>query len=121
MAGIIYSFESLNAWKESRKLVVEVYKLLNRFPNTEKYALCDQLRRSATSIPSNLAEGSSRSSTKEKIHYIEIAYGSLMETYCQLLIASDLQYISPDDVEKLKPTIDNVAKLLTGLRHSFKP
>ena len=60
-----YAFENLNAWKESRKLVVAVYQLLDQFPKFEKYALCDQIRRAVVSVPSNIAEGSGRISLKE--------------------------------------------------------
>lgn len=81
-----YSFENLEVWKVSRKFVVEVYKIQSSFPPFEKYGLGDQLRRAVISVPSNIAEGNSRTSIKEQIHFIEIAYGSLMEVYCQLII-----------------------------------
>ena len=87
MTGIVYSFEKLKVWQEAKKLVVDVYHLLDNFPKFEKYALCDQIRRAIVSVPSNIAEGSGRRSLKEQIHFLEIAYGSLMETYNQLLIA----------------------------------
>lgn len=115
-----YSFEKLNAWKESRKLVVLVYKLLDSFPNFEKYALCDQIRRAIVSVPSNLAEGTGRISSKEKLHFIEISYGSLMEAYNQLIIASDLEYIKEQSLNELRPSIDTVARLLNGLRNHHK-
>ena len=111
-----YSFEKLNAWKEARKLVVAVYQLLDNFPKFENYALCDQIRRSIISVPSNVAEGTGRMSPKEKLHFIEISYGSLMEAYNQLIIASDLKYITEESLEELKPSIDTVARMLNGLR-----
>lgn len=114
-----YSFETLRVWQESRRLVVAVYKLLDGFPKFEKYALCDQLRRAIVSVPSNIAEGSGRSSLKEQIHFLEISYGSLMESYNQLIIAADLNYIDNKSLDVLKPDIDNVAKMLNGLRNSF--
>ncbi len=119
MMGIEYSFEKLNVWKEAKKLVVDVYKLLDNFPKFENYALCDQIRRAIVSVPSNVAEGSGRISLKEQIHFIEIAYGSLMEVYNQLLIAIDLSYITKESVELIKPNIDGVAKMLNGLRNSY--
>ncbi len=115
----MYSFESLKAWQESRKLVVSVYHLLDKFPEFERYALCDQLRRAIVSVPSNLAEGSGRMSLREQIHFIEISYGSLMETYNQLIIATDLNYIDEQSLEILKPSIDTVARLLNGLRAAY--
>lgn len=114
-----YSFETLRVFQESRKLVVAVYKLLDEFPKFEKYALCDQLRRAIVSVPSNIAEGSGRSSLKEQIHFLEISYGSLMESYSQLIIASDLNYIDNKSLDILRPDIDNVAKMLNGLRNSY--
>ena len=119
MQGIIYSFEKLNAWQEAKKLVVEIYHLLDNFPQTEKYALCDQIRRAITSVPNNIAEGSGRRSLKEQIHFLEISYGSLMETYSQLLIAIDLNYITVESVETIKPRIDDVAKMINGLCKSY--
>lgn len=119
MTGLTYSFEKLNAWQEAKKLVVDVYHFLDSFPNFEKYALCDQLRRAIVSVPSNIAEGSGRKSLKEQIHFLEISYGSLMETYNQLLIAIDLSYITEQSVEVIKPRIDNVAKMINGLSSSY--
>ena len=115
----MYAFENMKAWQEARKLVVEVYQLLDEFPNLEKYALCDQIRRAIVSVPSNLAEGSGRVSLKEQLHFYEISYGSLMETYNQLMIAADLDYIDEDSLETLRPKIDVVARMLNGLRSSL--
>lgn len=71
------------------------------------------------SVPSNLAEGSGRVSLKEQLHFYEISYGSLMETYNQLMIAADLDYIDEDSLETLRPKIDVVARMLNGLRSSL--
>ncbi len=114
-----YSFETLKAWQEAKKLVVTVYRLIEYFPKFEKYALCDQIRRAIVSVPSNLAEGSGRISLKEQIRFIEISYGSLMEAYNQLLIAADLEYIDKQSIDSIKPDIDTVARLLNGLRASY--
>ena len=119
MVGIEYSFQRLNVWQEAKKLVVEVYHLLDAFPKFEKYALCDQIRRAIVYVPSNIAEGSGRKSLKEQIHFLEISYGSLMEAYNQLLIAVDLTYITEDSVEAIKLSIDAVAKMINGLSNSY--
>lgn len=119
MIGIEYSFQKLKVWQEAKKLVVDVYNLLDRFPQFEKYALCDQIRRAIVSVPSNIAEGSGRKSLKEQIHFLEISYGSLMEAYNQLLIAVDLTYISKESVEAIKLSIDGVAKMINGLSKSY--
>ena len=120
MTGIVYSFEKLKVWQEAKKLVVDVYHLLDNFPKFEKYALCDQIRRAIVSVPSNIAEGSGRRSLKEQIHFLEISYGSLMETYNQLLIAIELTYITEESVEAIKPSIDAVAKMINGLSNSYE-
>lgn len=119
MIGIEYSFQKLIVWQEAEKLVVEVYHLLDNFPKFEKYTLCDQIRRAVVSVPSNIAEGSGRRSLKEKIHFLEISYGSLMETFNQLLIAIDLTYITEESVEEIKPSIDAVAKMINALSNTY--
>jgi four helix bundle protein len=118
MGDFQFQFEKLNAWQEARKLVVNVYQLLEKFPKSENYALCDQLRRAVVSVPSNIAEGSGRLAIKEQIHFLEIAYASLMEVYCQLQIAVDLCYITPDDLQIVKRKIFTTSKLISGLRTS---
>lgn len=119
MTGIEYSFQKLIVWQEAKKLVIDVYHLLDNFPKFEKYALCDQIRRAVVSVPSNIAEGSGRRSLKEKIHFLEISYGSLMETFNQLLIAIDLTYITEESVEAIKPSIDAVAKMINALSNTY--
>jgi four helix bundle protein len=118
MEDYLFQFEKLNAWQEVRKLVVDVYRLLEKFPKTENYALCDQLRRAAISVPSNIAEGTGRMAIKEQTHFLEIAFGSLMEVYCQLQIAVDLNYITPEDLQNIKRRIYTASKLISGLHTS---
>lgn len=115
-----FTFFDLRVYKEAKLLVREVYSLMNKFPKYETYALGDQLRRAVVSVPSNIAEGSGRFSIKEKIHFIEIAYGSLTETLCQLDIAHDLEYISDKEFDDEKERIDVIGKQLSGLHVSFQ-
>lgn len=112
-----YTYKNLEAYKEAQALVLMVYRLLKKFPKEETYALCDQLRRAVISVPSNLAEGSGRYSTKEQLHFLEIAYGSLLEVECQMDIAHDLEYISTDDLSEANLQIMRVAALLAGMRN----
>ena len=114
-----FSFENLEVYKAARLLVRDIYILQNKFPREEKYALGDQIRRSSTSITSNIAEGSGRNSLKEKIHFVEIAFGSMTESFSQLQNAQDLGYISENDIEALRPSFNHVAALLSLLRKSF--
>jgi len=115
-----FSFEGLEVYRCARELVKGIYILQNKFPKEEKYALGDQIRRSATSITSNIAEGSGRSSIREKIHFIEIAFGSMTESFSQLQNAQDLGYILEADIDKLRPLYSRVAALLSDLRKSFE-
>ena len=114
-----YQFEKLTAWQKAKELAISVYRLVAKFPQYEQFALSNQLRRAAISIPSNIAEGSGRVSKKEKIHFLEISYGSLMETYCQLQIALELAYISDEDFKTIKPLFFETTRLISGLRNSY--
>lgn len=113
------NFRKLNVYIKSKELVIQVYALLQNFPTEEKYGLCDQLRRAVISVPSNIAEGLGRSSVKDKGHFMQIAYGSLMEVLAQLDIAHDLRYITDDEFTKIEQLIIDVIKLLKGLINKF--
>ena len=114
-----YEYKNLDAYKESKALVILVYALIKKFPREEQYALCDQLRRSVISVPSNIAEGSGRTSAKDQAHFFEMAFGSLMEVNCQIDIAHDLGYITKDDVENIEKHVRSIAALLSGLRRKI--
>ena len=120
MESNYFSFEKLAVWQESRTLVKEIYILLRNFPAEEKFALCDQIRRAVVSTPSNIAEGAGRMSNKEKSHFVEIAFGSLMEVYCQIQIACDLDYISEEQLSAIRNRILRISKMLNALRKSFQ-
>lgn len=115
-----YSYKNLNVYQDAKAFVVAVYKLLDRFPDSEKFALCNQVRRAAISVTSNIAEGVSRTSNKEKIHFLEIAYASLMEVDSQLDISVDLQYIDIDQYESINKQINNIGRQLSVLRNKYK-
>lgn len=112
-----YSYKNLDVYKESKVLVKMVYGLLKQFPKEEQYALCDQLRRAVISVSSNIAEGSGRTSMKDQAHFLEIAFGSLMEVDCQMDIACDLEYITQEDFSKICIQISRVAAMLSALRN----
>ena len=111
------NYRTLVAYTEAKELVKIVYALLKKFPKEEQYAICDQLRRAVISIPSNVAEGMGRFSQKEQVHFIEIAFGSLMEVGAQMDVACDLKYITVEDLNIIDQKIDVVASLLSGLRN----
>ena len=114
-----YSYRKLNVYTYARGLVLETYKLIDKFPQKEMYALSDQLRRAIVSVPSNIAEGLSRSSDKEKSHFLDIAYGSLMEAHCQLEIAADLKYITEEELRNLEKKMDEEATIIAGMRRGL--
>ena len=111
-----FSYKNLDAYQEAKTLVKMVYSLLRMFPKEEQYALCDQLRRAVISVPSNIAEGSGRTSAKDQAHFQEMAFGSLMEVDCQLEIACELGYISRAELDSISLQISRVAALLSGMR-----
>jgi four helix bundle protein len=117
----IYSFEKLEVWQLSRKLTVTVYAISRSFPKDEQYGLSNQLRRSVLSVSSNIAEGTSRSSGKDKAHFSVIAFSSLMETLNQLIIANDLGYISSENLVELRIKINEIANKLNALRKAQLP
>ncbi len=119
MEGKLFSFEGLEVYKSAKMQVKDIYSLQHTFPKYETYALGDQVRRSASSVTSNIAEGSRRSSFKEKAHFIEIAYGSLMEAFSQLQIAQELGYLTQVQIDEIRPQFVEVAKMLSGLKNYF--
>lgn len=114
-----YSYQTLNVYKDAKALVVDVYRLLKQYPTEERYALCDQIRRAAISITSNIAEGMSRFSDKEKVHFLEIAYASMMEVESQLDISVDLEYISMEQFKNMVDSINSIGKQLSALRAKY--
>lgn len=114
-----HNYRKLVAYTKARDLVIHVYALIKKFPREEQYALCDQLRRAVVSIPSNIAEGMGRLSLKERAHFLEIAFGSLLEVNCQLDVASKLGYISDKELDKIDLECTELARLLSGLRKSI--
>ena len=116
-----YSYKTLNVYQDAKALVVKVYRMLNQYPTEERYALCDQVRRAAISITSNIAEGMSRYSDKEKVHFLEISYGSLMEVDSQLEISVELGYIMEEQYKILSTEINAIGKQLSALRARYIP
>jgi len=116
----VFGYRRLIAYQKAKEVVKRSYKLLKRFPAEERYAMSDQLRRPSVSITSNIAEGINRYSVKDKSHFIEIAYGSLMEVSSQFEIAEDLGYITSEDRLSMDQQIEEVARLLSGLQNSYK-
>lgn len=111
----IKNFTDLNAWKESHKLTLMIYKATKDFPKEEIFGLTNQMRRAAVSVVSNIAEGFSRQSYKEKIQFYSMAKGSLTELQSQLLISRDVELITKKDFEALAGQSLLTHKLINGL------
>lgn len=115
----IESFVDLNAWRESHKYVLGIYKYTQNFPVSEQFGLTNQVRRAGVSITSNIAEGFSRATKADKMHFYTIAKGSLTETQNQLILARDIGYLRPEAFHKLADISVVSSKLLTGLMKSL--
>ena len=116
----IKSFTDLNAWKEGHKLVLMIYDITKQFPKEEIFGLVSQIRRCAVSITSNIAEGFSRLSYKEKARFYSISLGSTTELQNQLLIAKDVNYITKEQFRNIAKQSIKVHKIINGLIKSSK-
>lgn len=112
----IKSFTDLYAWQEGHKLVLMVYKNTRSFPREELFGLTSQMRRAVISITSNIAEGFSRNTAKDKCQFYSMAHGSLTELQNQLIVGRDIGYMSKEEFNKLANQTIVVHKLITGLK-----
>ncbi|MEO7174671.1 MAG: four helix bundle protein [Saprospiraceae bacterium] len=110
-----YNFEKLDVWQSARKLVANVYTITRKFPVDERFGIVSQLRRSAISIASNIAEGTTRKSLKDMARFTQISYGSTIELYNQLYMSLDLKLLSEADFQILKPQIQEITNKLNSL------
>lgn len=108
-------YKNLETWQLSVQLVKKIYKTTKHFPREELFSLCDQIKRSAVSIPSNIAEGYGRDSIKDLIHFLHISLGSLYELETQIYISYEVELISKTEFESLQETIELLKKLLNNL------
>ena len=115
-----FYYRKLKVYHQSKRLVTNIYSLTKSFPLQEQYGLSNQIQRAAISIPSNIAEGMGRFSLKERIHFLEIAHGLLMEVMCQLEIAEQLNYITSENLIEQEDLVDEIAKMLIGLRKTIE-
>ncbi len=116
----IRSYKDLIAWQKAIELTTAIYATTQKFPKEEMFGLTSQLRRAAVSVPSNIAEGQARNSSREFGHFLTIALGSLNEAETQLLIAQKLGYLAPETVAILLKDASEVGKIIQGLAASLK-
>ncbi|HEX8494490.1 MAG TPA: four helix bundle protein [Pyrinomonadaceae bacterium] len=115
----VKSYQELIVWQKAMNLVESIYQISGRFPKDEIYGLTSQLRRAVISVPSNIAEGQGRNSTKEFLHHLSIAYGSFMETETQLQISGRLGYLQDAETTRLLEQTAEVARLINGLSRAL--
>lgn len=116
----ILNFKDLVVWQKAHQLTLEVYKISLNFPRYEEFGLANQMRRSSSSIPSNIAEGFKRSTSKDSCHFYNIAEGSLEESKYQLILARDLNYINESQYNNINNLAEEVSKLLFGWKKTQK-
>src|SRR3989338_5562859 len=111
----VYSHKDLIVWQKGIKLCKAVYEITDKFPKSEIYGVTSQIRRSAVSIPSNIAEGRSRNTTKDFLHFLSIALGSASELETQLEIAKELSFLNEEKYLEINALLEEVSKMTVGL------
>lgn len=114
------NFKNLKVWQKGIQLVVDVYKKTQNFPKEELYGLTSQIKRSAISIPSNIAEGSGRGTNKDFNRFLDISLGSSFELETQLIIAHELEFINNENFATMNKQIDEQQKMIIGLQKSLR-
>jgi four helix bundle protein len=116
----IRSFKGLRVWQESIELIDEIYRLSRTFPRSETYGLASQIQRAAVSVAANIAEGAGRESTREYLHHLAIALGSLAEVETYVVIIARLGYVNPSTTAKLETQCDAIGKMLRNLQKALR-
>jgi four helix bundle protein len=116
----MHRFKELEIWKRGRLFCSQIYSMTSKFPDSEKFGLTNQLRRASVSIPSNIAEGSSRKSNKDFSRFLEITLGSAYEIETQILIAFDLKFISEQELNSLDKELSEIIKMISKFKSTLK-
>ena len=115
----IYSFEKLKVWQEAIQLAIVTYKTTDLFPKEERFGLTSQMRRCSVSVSSNIAEGTSRLTKKDKAHFMTIAYSSAIELLNQTIISKELNFISESSYLEIRRDIESITNKINALRKRF--
>ena len=115
----IFSFEKLDVWQNSREFVLTIYKLTNNFPSSEIYGITSQIKRSSSSIATNIAEGTSRNTNKDKAHFLTISYSSATETLNHLIISKDLNYITEEEYLLCREKLEKICNQINSLKKYY--
>ena len=116
----MHNFRKLDIWTKSMSLVTEIYQLTNSFPSEERFGLISQMQRAAVSIPTNIAEGSAKSSNKDFARFLEISIGSALELETELIIASNLDYLNSEVFDSLVEKITEIQRMINGFKNKLK-
>jgi four helix bundle protein len=116
----MHRFKDLEIWKRGRLFCSTIYALTSKFPESEKFGLTNQLRRASVSIPSNIAEGSSRKSNKDFARFLEITLGSCYEIETHLIIAYDLKFISVEELNQSSKELEEIIKMISKFKSTLK-
>lgn len=111
----LYSFEKLDVWEES----INMYSLTKQFPDEEKFGLISQMRRCSVSISSNIVEGTSRLTTKDKAHFMAIAHSSALELLNQAIISKELKFLSEENYKNIRLEVESITNKINSLRNHF--
>jgi len=117
---VIQNYKELDVWKRAVALITELYRITSRFPDSERFGLVAQIRRAATSIAANIAEGWGRGSTKEYIQVLTIARGSTTELETHLIVARNLNFIRVEEFDRVLRDVEDIAKMLNRLITSLR-
>ncbi len=121
MPAIMRDFHELKVWAKAHRLVVSIYEVTQHFPSEERFGLTQQIRRTAVSIPSNLADGCGRNTEPEMARFLDIASGSASELDYQILLARDLRYLDEDNYQKLAHQVQEVRRMLYAFMKTMAP
>ena len=113
----MFSFQKMKIYQLAKELAIYSYQLTEKYPQNERYAIMNQINRAAVSVPSNIAEGTSRRSNKEKLNFINIAYGSLMELVCQMETSYELKYITKEENDTIIQKTKNLSVKMSNYKN----
>lgn len=115
----LFSFEKLDVWQNSRELILTIYKLAANFPPSEIYGITSQIKRSASSIATNIAEGTSRNTNKDKACFLTISYSSATETLNHLIISKDLDFITEEEYLHCRENLKKICNQINSLKKYY--
>lgn len=115
----VFSFEKLEVWQNSRIFTLDIYKLTSKFPSNELFGITSQIRRSTSSIATNIAEGTSRDTSKEKARFLTISYASAMETLNHLILSKDLGYVSEEEYIQCREKLEKIYNQINNLKKYY--